>query len=417
MGGIFNYTYYNVIAWNKSGGYERFAERLLECDVIDVEYEYLLFLKFDNHTEYSIPDLDDLIDSLDKIYSKISSPFIILTPRKTAPILTASEDEFVYSFSCRIDLFNKLIKSIQPKNSLSSTELLFELFDHLITISIDREDILIRQIPITDDFVSSTTCGDVIIPHRGDNDFLHKALRLLTHIEGLSIFVGIDQEITEQLQVIMDEFPHVNFYSFTPNPIGPYVIRNRLIECSTNNLQFFHDSDDISCKDRFEKIAGYMNNNDCEYCGSHELRVDYYNRTLQSVRFPKDASQALASAPWFPLLHPTSAITRDAFYRCGTLSEERIFGNDTKFLLNSFFYIPNINNVDEFLYIRRIHPGSLTTSEETKLGSPIRLELTFRWNYDFQLIKMGLLELDKSNLIFYPTSLIVDFFKTSGSSP
>jgi len=417
MGGIFNYSYYNVIAWNKDGGYERIAEILSDCDVIDVEYEYLLFLKFDNHTEYSIPNLHDLIDSLDKIYSKIGSPFIILTPRITAPVLTASEDEFVYSFSCRIDLFNKLFKSILPKNSVSSTELLFELFDQLITNFLDHEDILVRQIPIIDDYVGSPTCGDVIIPHRGDNDFLHKALRLLTHIEGLCIFVGIDQEIKEQLKVIMDEFPHVNFYSFTPNPVGPYVVRNRLIESSTNNLQFFHDSDDISCKDRFEKIADYMNSNDCEYCGSHELRVNYYNRTLQSIRFPKDASQALGSAPWFPLLHPTSAITRDAFYKCGTLSEERIFGNDTKFLLNSFFYIPNINNVDEFLYIRRIHPGSLTTSEETKLGSPIRRQLAFWWNYDFQLIKMGLLELDKSSLTFSPTSFNVDFSKTSGSSP
>jgi len=417
MGGIFNYSYYNVIAWNKDGVYEQFPENILECDVIDIEYEYLLFLKFDNRTEYSIPDLDDLIDSLDILYSKIDSPFIILTPRKSAPILTASEDEFIYSFSCRVDLYNSLLKSVPAKNELLSTQLLFELFDQLITKDLDREDILVRQIPIIDDYVGSNTSGDVIIPHRGDDEFLHKALISLTHIDGLSIHVGIDQDITEPLQLMMYEFPHVNFYSFTPNPVGPYVIRNRLIQSSSNELQFFHDSDDISCRDRFEKISKHMISNDSEYCGSHELRVDYYNRRLQGVRFPKDASQALASAPWFPLLHPTSAITRDAFYRCGTLSEERIFGNDTKFLLNSFFYILNIHNVDEFLYIRRIHPGSLTTSEETKLGSPIRRELTYRWNYDFQLIKMGLLNLNESSLTFCQTSLDVDFFKTSGSSP
>lgn len=409
MGGIFNYSYYNVIAWNHSGRYEQFPDNILQCDVIDIDYEYLLFLKFDNQTSYTIPDLNQLIASLDAIYTKIESPFIILTPRKDAPLDRVREDEFVYSFSCKIGLYNKLIKNNLLGNNLNTTQLLFELLEQLITKELEHEDILIRQIPISNDYIGSSTQGDIIIPHRGDNKFLEKVLQSLSHIDGLSIYVGIDQVITEDLQQIVNRFSHVNFYSFNPNPVGPYVVRNRLIECSSQEFQFFHDSDDLSTRDRFEQLSNYMTNNNCEFCGSHELRLNYYNRTLQSVRYPKDAGLALESAPWFTLLHPTSAIIRNSFYECGTLSEERIFANDTKFLLNSFFYLQNIHNIDEFLYIRRIHPGSLTTSEETKLGSPIRHELLFSWNTDFELIKMGIKNLDDSSLVFCPTTLEIHF--------
>jgi hypothetical protein len=415
VGGIFNYSYYNVIAWGKgNAGYEQFPRNILECDVIDMDYEYLLFLKYDNRTSYTIPDLDDLLASLNILYTKRESPFIVLTPRKIAPLETASEDEFVYSFSCKIELYNKLIKNSIFKNRVSSTQLLFELLDQFITKDIEHEEILVRQIPIFNDEVGLPVKGDVIIPHRGDNDFLQKVLLTLSHIEGLCIFVGIDQEISERLQQIIDQFPAVHFYSFSPNPVGPYVIRNRLIERSSGDLQFFHDSDDISCRDRFEKISRFLADNNCDWCGSHELRLNYYKRTIRAVRFPENVNQALGSGPWFALLHPTSAILRKPFFDCGKLSEERTFGNDTKFLLNSFFYLQHISNVDEFLYIRRIHPGSLTTMGETKLGSPVRRALLYRWNSDFESIKMGNKSLVDSSLVFYPTSIEVKVCKVVG---
>lgn len=296
-------------------------------------------------------------------------------------------------------------KSFEQK--LTSTNLLFELFDRLIASDLYHEEILIRQLPIHNDIMVSPVKGDVIIHHRGDDKFLQKILYTLENISGLSIYVGIDQAVSEELMHITDRFPSINFYGFSPDPVGPYVIRNRLIELGSQSWLFFHDSDDISCRDRFEKLIHFMTINECDFCGSHELRLDYYNHRLQSVRFPRNAKKSLEAAPWFALLHPSSAIKRDTFYNCGTLSEERIFGNDTKFLLYSYFFVDQIRNVDEFLYIRRIHPGSLTTSEETKLGSPIRRKLQRTWNTDFELVKLGITPLKESSLVFHPTNLDV----------
>lgn len=156
-----------------------------------------------------------------------------------------------------------------------------------------------------------------------------------------------------------------------------------------------------------------MKSSSCELCGSHELRIDYYTRTVRAVRFPIDVTEALKNAPWHPLLHPASAITRKAFYNCGTLSEERIFGNDTKFLLNSFFILKSIKKIDEFLYIRKIHPNSLTTPPDTMLGSPITRNLLHTWDYDFEQIKRGILQLDDSSLKFEGTRLIFNIYKLS----
>jgi hypothetical protein len=402
-----SYSYYNVIGWNKNGKYESISKNLFEYDINETTYKYLLFLKFEAYSFYSIPDVNKLMASLDNLYDSIVSPFVILTPRKNAPVYTASEDEFVYSFSCKTRLFKRLLKKLQSEKASNSNELLFDLLEQHMLEETNESDIFIRQIPICEDYEGSNIKGDVIIPHRGDNRQLYRVLLSLEQVDGLSIYVGIDQDLTASLQQIIERFPRAKFYFFNPSPVGPYVIRNRLIKRSAQQIQFFHDSDDLSSRDRFEKISRHMNNTNSELCGSHELRLDYYTRKVQAIRFPKDAREALRTGPWFPLLHPSSAINKNSFYECGTLSEERIFGNDTKFLLNSYFILQQINNVDEFLYIKKKHPGSLTTAEKTKLGSPLRKELLHMWNTDFEYVKNGRLNLEDSSLVFCPSSFQV----------
>jgi len=103
---------------------------------------------------------------------------------------------------------------------------------------------------------------------------------------------------------------------------------------------------------------------------------------------------ALKNGPAHALLHPSSAISRDIFYACQKLSEDRIFANDTKFLYYCYFKLDTIENIDEFLYFRRTRPGSLTTSASTGIGSAVRTELINRWLTDFTLVKRGLLKLE-----------------------
>jgi len=408
MGSIINYSYYNVIAWKKNGLYKRYPKNILSSDFEGNECDYLLFLKLG--TRYSIPDIDNLIASLELIYMVNPKTFVVLTPRKNPPLYTATEEEFVFSFSCQIHYLKKLLRTLDNKEILS-TELLFELLDIITKDNSGLEKLLIRQFPFKKDKEILPSRYDIIIPHRGDNNYLSSVLTFLSLTKGTKIYIGIDQDVTTDVLQLIKGFTDVLFYKFTPNPVGPYVVRNRLIDQSCNELIFFQDSDDIPCADRFTRISSYMKSNDCQLCGSHELRMDYYNRTVQAVRFPVDVTAALKSAPWHSLLHPSSAITRKAFYKCGTLSEERTFGNDTKFLLNSFFVLNNIKNIDEFLYIRKRHPDSLTTSPATRIGSPERRKLLHTWNYDFEQIKMGNLKLENSSLPFEASKLKIEMEK------
>ena len=115
------------------------------------------------------------------------------------------------------------------------------------------------------------------------------------------------------------------------------------------------------------------------------------------VRYPLDASGALARTANHALLHATLMVRRDAFFSCGGLSTHLVIANDTQFLLRAFFSM-KMRNVDEFLYIRRRHPASLTNAPETVYDNPLRRSLSAQWSADFEAIKRGELRLPDSSL-------------------
>ena len=324
--------------------------------------------------------------------------------------MTASEDELVCSFGCRVVDFAALIATVNVP-IVKSENLLFELLDSVISGKSAVSKILIREIPLSIDINIPSATGDLIIPHLGDLSYLKGLINFLPQLPQTQIMVGIDQEISNEMMRIRNSNPDIAFYNFEPHPVGPYVIRNRLIDQSHHHLIFFQDTDDIPCADRFDRLAHYMSENNCQFCGSYELRLDEYHREARAIRYPVNVVNALNAGPHHALLHPSSAITREAFHLAGKLSEERTFANDTKFLLRSYFLVYKIMNIDAFLYIRRKRPGSLTTAPETMLGSPARNELLHRWNYDFERIKRGMMRLEESSLNPVSTALDVRFGK------
>lgn len=225
----------------------------------------------------------------------------------------------------------------------------------------------------------------------------------LNQISNINVHIGVDQLMLKDLSVLAKNYPKYDFYCFEPNPLGPYLIRNWLIDNSENSVIVFQDSDNIPCSDRFSTLTDFMIKNQCQLCGSHEISLDCFNKTVRAIRYPADVMDALDYGPGHCLLHPTSAVLRTWFYLCGKLSEERRFANDTKFLYNSFFKLNTIKNIDEFLYIRRKRPNSLTTSPGTMTGSSKRFVLMEQWVKDFALIKAGKTKLESSSLIFVPS--------------
>jgi hypothetical protein len=204
-------------------------------------------------------------------------------------------------------------------------------------------------------------------------------------------------DVLDEHTEIMREFRDVEFYQVLGAPVGPYVIRQNLASRSNEDLLVFHDSDDISCYDRFSCLRAEMARTGCDLVGSHECRVDEIVEEVRAFRFPIDASEALRGGPAHALLHPASMISRRSFWNTGGFSTNQIIGSDTQFLLRASFQL-KIRNADSFLYIRRRHADALTVAPVTALGSPLRRSVENPWRADFESIKAGQLGIHESTL-------------------
>jgi hypothetical protein len=394
---IDDYSHYHIILWKKNGMITRYDMMFLSFEFLEQDYDYILCLKFDPPQDVFNPDMNDLTKSLEAIFYKDQNTFVILTQRKEAPLYKERNDEYIYSFGCNFHHFKKMIKQ-HSTVELYTGNLLYVLLDHIGNGKSNLDKIIVRQIPFETIEVPRFDSCDVVIPHRGEIAYLRNLMIFLNKVENINVFIGVDQFTDSQELEFRHKYHNASFYSFKPNPVGPYVIRNWLVSEGKAKYVFFQDSDDIPCADRFERLSAYMIKNGVPLCGSHEIRMDYFNKTVQAIRYPKNVITALKSSPAHALLHSSSAIERNMFYYCNTLSEDKIFANDTKFLYYCYFKLNKIENIDEFLYIRRSRFDSLTTSSVTFVGSPVRTHLINRWVVDFTLVKLGLLKLEHSCL-------------------
>jgi hypothetical protein len=175
------------------------------------------------------------------------------------------------------------------------------------------------------------------------------------------------------------------------------VIRQALARRSPERFLVFHDSDDVSTRDRFHWLHAASAAMGPQMVGSHELRYDEDDREVRVNRFPLDVNAALAVEAKHPLLHPTSLVDTEGYHRAGGFSTDCVFGNDTQFLLRAHFLMP-LRNVDRFLYVRRDHPQSLTNAPETGMANPLRVARNAAWRADFEEVKAGRLALEASSL-------------------
>ena len=241
--------------------------------------------------------------------------------------------------------------------------------------------------------------GAVIMAHRGRRRHLNAALRqVATNGTGcVRTCVGLDVENLEDYEPLFQNHPSVEFAAFQPAPLGPYVIRQYLAESAAEPLLIFHDSDDISCSDRFPRQHAELLRHGCDFVGCHELRVDEVLERVTAFRFPLDVTGALREMPGHALLHGTGMIWRDSFFRAGGLSTDQRVANDTQFLFRAYFKL-RIRNADAFLYLRRRHPDSLTEHPRTGIAVPLRAQLDNAWRADFHEIKKRRVVLENSSL-------------------
>ena len=342
-------------------------------------------------------EIDDSIRLLDEIPDG-KTAFIALVPRAEPPQVNTRWGEPISSFLCSSEVLDRFLDlGIEYRPGT----LCFALLNAIAGCVLDVDCLLARQIPLQERhaYGGVTEAKALLLPHRGDPAFLRAALKYIGKSAGKPpmVRVGLDVGDSAGYAAFPEEFPGVEFFDFSPAPVGPYVIRQALAERSPEPILTLQDSDDLSCYDRFATLGDAMAATGCGIVGSHELCLDEMRWTVQPVRYPLDCSASLALCPNHALLHGTILTQRSVFFNAGGLSTHMVIANDTQFLLRAFFHT-GIRNVDEFLYIRRRHATSLTNMPETACDNPFRRSLSSQWGGDFEAIRRGDLKIENSSL-------------------
>ena len=340
----------------------------------------------------------DAAASLTKMLDASASMVMVLIAHKDPPLKDNRRDGAVRSFLCSTEVFRRLLEHYPAS---SPERLSFLLLSSILDGVIPVDRVVVTQLPIQRQEATAAPIepARVIMAHRGMARHLSSALRSIGFARDPkpAVSVGLDGGTLSKYEALRLRHPDAEFLYFSPAPVGPYVIRQDLIQRSSEPVLIFQDSDDFSTWDRFVRLQQELHTGACDLVGSHELRINQMQETVHPIRFPIDVNAALETAPVHALLHGTSAIARFDFFKAGGLSTDQIFSGDTQFLWRAHFAL-RIRNVDAFLYLRRVHKVALTIHPLTSVLTPARESLRLQRCADFRAIQQGQMLLEESSL-------------------
>jgi glycosyltransferase involved in cell wall biosynthesis len=214
-----------------------------------------------------------------------------------------------------------------------------------------------------------------LIPHYQCEEWLEDALASLEEqTRPLDAIVVIDDASEHPPLDIIERHPRVTLLHAERN-VGPYRLVQQVIEETGYDAYLFQDADDWSAPDRLEKLLAAGERTGAELIGTQEIRVFCEEPEVTPIAWPLDVHKQFASKPTaFPLLHPTSIVTRDLVMALGGFASGLRFSGDAE-LLRRAQHIARVVNIEDHCYYRRIRENSLTTARATGLRSPIRQQV------------------------------------------
>lgn len=216
-----------------------------------------------------------------------------------------------------------------------------------------------------------------VVPHYQCEAWLGDALEsLVSQTRPLDGIVVVDDASGEPPAAIVARFPQVTLLKVAARKnVGPYRISQQVIKETAYDGYLWQDADDWSMPERLERLLDAAEATGAELIGSQELRILSREGDAVPFTYPLDVNAALAEEPTsFPLLHPTSVVSRDLMVRVGGFATGLRFSGDSEFLRRAMHVARGVN-VPEFCYARRIRAGSLTTAASTGMRSPERIVL------------------------------------------
>jgi glycosyltransferase involved in cell wall biosynthesis len=186
----------------------------------------------------------------------------------------------------------------------------------------------------------------VIIPAYKATKYIDECLASLP---GAEILVGIDR-CKETFDHLVDRTDIKTFY-FTEN-VGPFIIKNTLVDEASYDKILFFDSDDILVEGVLDRIEKALD--DVDY-----VKLNYINFTHRINHKAHKMNDAVI------------AINRPVFNELNGFKPWRC-GADTEFAHRLAFNKLKHTVLDDVAYYRRIHGENLTVRKETGYDSPIR---------------------------------------------
>jgi glycosyl transferase family 2 len=218
---------------------------------------------------------------------------------------------------------------------------------------------------------SSSVLG--IVCHYRCEEWLADALEGLTRqTRPLDGIVVVDDGSEEPPVDIVRRYPQVTLLSSAAN-VGPYRLKQQVIDDTGYDAYLFEDADDWSSPDRVELQLRTAERTGAELVGSYEIQVVCRSASAVSLTLPTDVNEAMALWPRiYPLVHPASMVARGLVQRLGGFASGLRVAGDTEFLLRAHL-AGRIVNVPRFCHFRRVRPESLTTARDSGIFSAVRV--------------------------------------------
>lgn len=216
-----------------------------------------------------------------------------------------------------------------------------------------------------------------LVPHYACEEWLAECLdSLASQTRPLDGIVVLDDASGDPPAEIVSQFPRVTLMKAKARKnVGPYRLVQAAIDSFPFDAYLFQDADDWSTDDRLERLLAGSQATGADLVGSQEVRVMCGDGDLVEFTYPLDVNRALGEAPTsFPLLHPTSLVSRRLVADIGGFATGLRFAGDAEFLRRAG-HAARIVNIPDFCYCRRIRANSLTTASSTGMQSPARLAL------------------------------------------
>lgn len=163
--------------------------------------------------------------------------------------------------------------------------------------------------------------------------------------------------------------PRLQVYTSDRN-VGTYRLKNAMLERVDSEYVAFQDADDWSLPDRLEKQVAYFADAGTSLVGAsyYELRNE---TSLHPTIMPERPSLPAADAVEYLSLHPTWIFKRDLLDKLVGFDGETRIAADDEFLYRALF-VTKVVNANDYLYVKRQHPRSLTEEPNTGFGSKLR---------------------------------------------